>query len=114
VDPRVHFALNCGARSCPPVRTYTAERVGDELEAATRSYMEAESSLDRKAGVLTLPGVIKLYRSDFGPDSELVELAARALGGSDAEWIAAHATDLRIEYAGFDWRLVSPRAAGSG
>ncbi len=114
VDPRVHFALNCGARSCPPVRTYTAERVGDELETATLSYMEAESSLDREAGVLTLPGVIKLYRSDFGPDSELVELAARALEDSDAEWIAARAAELRIEYAGFDWRLVSPRAAGSG
>ena len=24
-DARVHFALVCGARSCPPVKTYTAE-----------------------------------------------------------------------------------------
>ena len=24
VDPRVHFALNCAAASCPPVRAYTA------------------------------------------------------------------------------------------
>ena len=113
-DPRIHFALNCGARSCPPVRAYSVEGVDAELEAATLSYMEAESSLDREAGVLTLPGVIKLYRSDFGPDSELVELAARALGGSDAEWIAEHAAELRLRYAKFDWRLVSSRAAGSG
>ena len=26
VDPRIHFALNCGARSCPPIRVYTEER----------------------------------------------------------------------------------------
>jgi hypothetical protein len=28
MDPRVHFALVCGARSCPPIRTYTAEGQG--------------------------------------------------------------------------------------
>lgn len=60
-DPRIHFALNCGARSCPPVRTYTAEGVGEELEAATLSYMEGESSLDRERAVLTLPGVVEKF-----------------------------------------------------
>lgn len=24
VDPRIHFALVCGAKSCPPIRTYSA------------------------------------------------------------------------------------------
>ncbi len=96
------------------MRTYTAEGVDRELEAATLSYMEAESSLDREARVLTLPGVVKLYRSDFGSDDELVQLASRALGGSDAEWIREHAAELKLRYAKFDWRLVSPRAAGSG
>ena len=88
------------------MRTYTAQGVDRELEAATLSYMEAESSLDRDAGVLTLPGVVKLYRSDFGTDRELADLAARALGTSDAEWIAAQGDDLRFDYAPFDWQLV--------
>jgi hypothetical protein len=87
------------------VRTYTPGGVDGELEAATLSYMEAESSLDREAGALTLPGVVKLYRSDFGPDRELIALAARALGASDAEWIEAHAGELKIDYAPFDWRI---------
>ena len=26
LDPRIHFALNCGARSCPPIRVYTEEK----------------------------------------------------------------------------------------
>ena len=25
VDPRIHFALVCGAKSCPPIKTYSAE-----------------------------------------------------------------------------------------
>jgi Protein of unknown function, DUF547 len=105
-DPRIHFALNCGARSCPPVRTYTAAGVDEELEAATRSYIRAESRLDREQGELELPGVVKLYRSDFGSDAELIELAAHYLDPDDAAWVREHAGDLRIGFARFDWQLV--------
>ena len=24
VEPRIHFALNCGAKSCPPIKTFTS------------------------------------------------------------------------------------------
>ena len=34
VDCRVHFALNCGAKSCPPVDVYTERGLDAELEAA--------------------------------------------------------------------------------
>lgn len=27
VDPRIHFALNCGAKSCPLVRVYSADKL---------------------------------------------------------------------------------------
>jgi hypothetical protein len=27
VDPRMHFALNCGARGCPPIQIYDSENV---------------------------------------------------------------------------------------
>ena len=26
-DPRIHFALVCGAKSCPPIKTYSADSV---------------------------------------------------------------------------------------
>lgn len=38
VDPRLHFALNCGARSCPVVRLYSAERVQAELDEAAAAF----------------------------------------------------------------------------
>jgi len=25
VEPKIHFALVCGAKSCPPIKTYTAK-----------------------------------------------------------------------------------------
>ena len=30
LDPRIHFALNCGANSCPPISTYTPEALDEE------------------------------------------------------------------------------------
>lgn len=34
-DPRVHFALDCGARSCPPLATWTVATLDHDLERAT-------------------------------------------------------------------------------
>ena len=31
VDPRIHFALNCGAKSCPAIKVYSAEVLEDGL-----------------------------------------------------------------------------------
>ncbi len=104
-DPRVHFALNCGARSCPPIRVYSSQRVGRELSEAERAYLGAETSLDRGGCRLELPGVIKLYRADFGSDAELVRAAAEAMGGRDGAWVAERAEDLQVSFARFDWRL---------
>jgi hypothetical protein len=40
-DARVHFALNCAARSCPPLRAgaYTAARVSAQLDEQARRYL---------------------------------------------------------------------------
>ena len=104
LDPRVHFALNCGARSCPPIRTYSEARLDQELDAAARAYVAAESDLDRDRERLELPGLIKVYRGDFGADLELVELA-ESIGGADGDWIRDHRDDLKLGFLRFDWRM---------
>jgi hypothetical protein len=103
-DLRIHFALNCGARSCPPPRVYEAGRVSEQLGQATRGYLEAESEFDREGGALVLPGLIKLYRSDFGSKGEQVDFAAVHLP-DQAAWIRELGGRLRVSYARFDWTI---------
>ena len=31
LDPRIHFALNCGAQSCPPIRIYQKEKLEQQV-----------------------------------------------------------------------------------
>lgn len=65
-DPRIHFALNCGAESCPAIRSYAPGTVDEQLDAATRAYLEATVDYDAAAGRARLPRVFLWYRGDFG------------------------------------------------
>ena len=45
LDPRIHFALNCGAKSCPPVKKFTAEAVDQELTFVAQAFCEQEENI---------------------------------------------------------------------
>jgi len=42
LDPRIHFALNCGAASCPPIRVFAADNLEMALEVVTEVFCESE------------------------------------------------------------------------
>ncbi|WP_254838650.1 DUF547 domain-containing protein [Natronomonas marina] len=65
-DPRIHFALNCGAESCPAIRAYEPARVDDQLDLATETYLDAGVEYDPEAGVARVPRLFLWYRGDFG------------------------------------------------
>lgn len=64
VDPRIHFALNCGARSCPPVRFYEASNLDKALDSATRAYL-LDITVDTNARTVTVPKLLQWYKADF-------------------------------------------------
>jgi Protein of unknown function, DUF547 len=63
LEPRIHFALNCGAISCPPIRAYQAENLEVQLEWATRSYLQ---SVRLEHGAVIVPRLLQWYAKDFG------------------------------------------------
>jgi len=65
LDPRVHFALNCGTRSCPPVAFYEAARLDEELDAAASSFINAEG-VRVEDGEAVLSPLFDVYADDFG------------------------------------------------
>jgi hypothetical protein len=68
-DPRVHFALNCGAESCPAVRYYEPDHVDTQLDRAAESYLSTAVEYDPERDVATVPQLFRWYRGDFGgPD----------------------------------------------
>ncbi|MGB5274056.1 MAG: DUF547 domain-containing protein, partial [Flavobacteriaceae bacterium] len=43
-DYRIHFALNCGAKDCPPVAIYTPQRLEEQFEEGTKRYLTRTST----------------------------------------------------------------------
>jgi hypothetical protein len=108
LDPRIHFALNCAARSCPPVSAYEADRVDDQLTLATRAYIQAETVIDRAAGEVTLPYLIKLYAPDFGEREAALDLIAAHLPENDRDWLRwGEGARARIRFGRYDWTIAA-------
>lgn len=92
VDPRIHFALNCGAASCPPIAAYEAARIDAQLDRATRAYLAAHVEVE--AGVVRVPRVLLWYAGDFGGPRGIRRLL-RAHG--------VEAPGRRLRFAPYDW-----------
>ncbi|XP_041359052.1 uncharacterized protein LOC121375589 [Gigantopelta aegis] len=69
-EPLIHFALVCGARSCPPIKTYSPDKVDEQLRVAAEAFLESpdgcEVVMNNKTIYLTQ--ILKWYQEDFGKD----------------------------------------------
>jgi hypothetical protein len=85
-DPRIHFALNCGARSCPPIAVYSFEdsALEKQLQTATEVFLEATVAVESspRAVFVRVSQLFNWYKNDFGSTDRAV-----------VEWIATHASD---------------------
>ena len=75
LDNRIHFALNCGAESCPPVLFYTADNINVELNIATNNFVNSsEVKYDKSRNSLHISKIFHWYKGDFGGKSGVVDL----------------------------------------
>jgi len=66
VDPRIHFALNCAARSCPPIAVYTPDRIDAELNQAAWVFVNGGGiEVEPDANTISLSMIFKWYQRDF-------------------------------------------------
>jgi len=68
LDPRLHAAVNCAARSCPKLRrrAYAPERLDAMLDRAMRDFAGSPAHFRRtESGGFALNSILKWYGSDF-------------------------------------------------
>ena len=108
-DPRIHFAVNCAARSCPvlAVDAYTADSLNLELEAAVHRFVaEPRQYLLERSGraVIRVNKVLDWYGEDFGGEEGVIEFLLRYVSEEDADYIRAHGRP-KLVYEDYDWTL---------
>ncbi len=108
-DPRIHFVINCGAASCPPVGIYHAASIESQLALAARSFVNQEVVLDRQ-GRTSCSRLFKWYGSDFGSREAVTEFLLRHLDDGPVKTaLMAGAPPCEV-YRTYSWALPHPPA----
>lgn len=66
IDYRIHFALNCGAKSCPPIAFYSLEKIESQLQMATLSFLAGDTDLVEEKKEIHITQLFKWFLADFG------------------------------------------------
>lgn len=66
IDWRIHFALNCGAKSCPPVAIYDANYIDRQLDFMTETYLKEQTKYNRETKTAETVVLFSWFRGDFG------------------------------------------------
>ncbi len=104
MDLRIHFALNCGTVSCPPIRHYTPEHLDQELDLAARSFVAGGGvRVDPHGGGVLLSRIFLWYFLDFGWTRR--QQLRTVIGFLDQEQriVVNEAAKKHISYAEYDW-----------
>ncbi|KNC51593.1 uncharacterized protein AMSG_12075 [Thecamonas trahens ATCC 50062] len=114
-DPRIHFALNCGAESCPPIRVYDADKLDAQLTLAAQCFCQSEVSIEPQPSasnelILSMSKIFMWYHNDFGAtDADMLAYLMPFLPPHAAEIIAealASDTTFKIEYNSYSWKAM--------
>ncbi len=98
VDYRIHFTLNCGAKSCPPIAFYSAATLNKQLDIATRSYLKGEATFDTLKNTVYLPALMNWFRRDFGGRKQMKLLLQKIN-------IIPQNSNPKIKFKKYDWNL---------
>lgn len=109
-DFRVHFALVCAARGCPPLRNeaYTGARLNDQLEDQARRFLanSAKNRIDAQERTVYLSPIFQWYRKDFETSGGSVFPAIQPYWPKTVV-VPSDLPKFRIRYTDYDWSLNS-------
>jgi hypothetical protein len=95
-DPRIHFAVNCAAKSCPPLanQAYTATNLNQLLETRTRKFINSSANTI-SPNTLNLCKIFEWYATDFGDLKTYISKYAKSPIDNTP----------KITYKEYDWSL---------
>lgn len=115
-DPRIHFTLVCGAKSCPPIGFYRDDNIDQQLDLATANFFSSEVEVDLTAKRIALSQIFRWFAPDFG--GSLLNQAGQGNFTSVLRFIAQHTSDedvrlalteeaqaFKVSFKHYDWGL---------
>ena len=107
-EPRIHFAVNCAAQSCPRLRSeaYTGDALDEQLEEEARYFLleSGKNKILADDATIRLSKVFEWYGEDFGSDNaEIQAYLAPYFEGDVKKKLGDGAYD--VAFLEYDWSL---------
>uniref|UniRef100_A0A1A8CIZ6 Uncharacterized protein n=1 Tax=Nothobranchius kadleci TaxID=1051664 RepID=A0A1A8CIZ6_NOTKA len=108
-EPLIHFALNCGANSSPPIKIYTPQDIDIQLRAAAEAFLENDGGclVDSEKGEVRLSQIFKWYKSDFGgTDEKVLKWVLDHMGDSEKKARlrgVLSSGKIKVTFLSYDW-----------
>lgn len=98
IDWRVHFALNCGAKSCPPVAIYSSENLDKEFDFMTTAYLKEQTTYNKETKTAKSVALMSWFRGDFGGKSGACKILKK--------YNITPEEVKKLEFKSYDWTLL--------
>ena len=104
-DPRVHFAVNCASKSCPPLisEPYQGSILDNQLDANTRDFLNDPKENRLEGDTLYVSKIFKWLRKDFGGD--VVGFFLKYAQKDLKDRLSSKRDQIEIKYLDYDWSL---------
>ncbi len=94
----IHFALNCGAKDCPPVAIYEADRLDEQFDKGTKAYLKRVSAYDSDKNEVKTTPLFSWFRGDFGCKKGVKNILKEYK-------IIPTTKKIDVNYKNYDWTL---------
>lgn len=104
-DPRVHFAVNCASKGCPPLFgvPFNGRDLDLQLDRVTRSFINDPSRYRMDGDVLYVSQIFKWFSEDF--DDDPIGFFRKYADGNLQTELQARSENLRVKFLDYDWSL---------
>lgn len=105
-DSRVHFAINCAAKSCPPLisEPYEAATIEKQLDENTTAFINDNNFTNLNGNILYVSKIFTWFSEDF-LDGDILSFVTQYAKGSLKEKLVILERKVVIKYHDYDWSL---------
>jgi hypothetical protein len=103
-DARVHFAINCASKGCPPLlaEPYRGAVLDDQLNRVTTAFLNRPGNYRLDGNRLHVTSIFKWFGEDFG---NVLDFYTRFARGELKQALLAGRDRIKIDYLDYDWSL---------
>jgi len=104
-DPRVHFAINCAAFSCPPLRfePYIGSKLDQQLDDAAGAFINNPKRNYINGNTLYVSKIFKWFSEDFNND--VIGFFLKYAKKEFKKELNTERSKIKVQYLHYDWSL---------